>query len=244
MNYFNNANARVGFSFRGNPPTRGAQQGIRGDEEEEVYNVQSINSGITQGGVNLLAGRENQSGRGDTHGQAQRGEQAQQGGLANIPDKIDNKNMQEVGSNITGMGGAGDHGIRQGGGQPPNFGEKGQLQPRKGPGGAIAARINTLTNRQSNAVIGRKLEWQSRAEGDQAKSIAFRDQVVHQANFRAFAFMKGKSPAVHMAHSVGQFFGISGGESEVQGKYIGFIGDRGNGRYPVPFILPPQNTWL
>jgi hypothetical protein len=46
-----------------------------------------------------------------------------------------------------------------------------------------------------------------------------------------------------MAHSVGQFFGISGGASEVQGKYIGFIGDRGNGRYPVPFILPPQNTW-
>jgi hypothetical protein len=36
---------------------------------------------------------------------------------------------------------------------------------------------------------------------------------------------------------------MSGLAAEVQGKYIGFIGDRGNGQYPVPFILPPQNTW-
>jgi hypothetical protein len=31
---------------------------------------------------------------------------------------------------------------------------------------------------------------------------------------------------------------------DVQGKHIAFIGDRGNGRYPVPFILPPQNVWI
>jgi hypothetical protein len=61
--------------------------------------------------------------------------------------------------------------------------------------------------------------------------------------FRTFAFMKGKSPVVHMAHSIGQFFGMSGLALDVQGKVIGFIGDRGNGRYPFPFLLPPQNTW-
>jgi hypothetical protein len=61
--------------------------------------------------------------------------------------------------------------------------------------------------------------------------------------FRAFAFMKGKSPVVHMAHSIGQFFSMSGLALDVQGKVIGFIGDRGNGRYPFPFLLPPQNTW-
>ena len=38
-------------------------------------------------------------------------------------------------------------------------------------------------------------------------------------------------------------FDMSGLAVEVQGKYIGFIGDRGNGRYPVPFLLPPQNAW-
>ena len=55
--------------------------------------------------------------------------------------------------------------------------------------------------------------------------------------------MKGKSPVVHMAHSIGQFFGMSGLAPDVQGKYIGFIGDRGNGRYPISFLLPPQNAW-
>ena len=115
--------------------------------------------------------------------------------------------------------------------------------PRQGPGGAIAAHLGKIKNRQEDAVIGRELDWQGRVEGDQAKSVAFRDQAVNQTTFRAFAFMKGRSPMVHMAHSVGQFFGMSGMAADVQGKYIGFIGDRGNGRHPVPFILPPQNAW-
>ena len=48
---------------------------------------------------------------------------------------------------------------------------------------------------------------------------------------------------VHMAHSIGQFFGMSGLALDVQGKHIGFIGDRVSGRHPVPFILPPRNMW-
>ena len=50
------------------------------------------------------------------------------------------------------MGGAGDHEIGQDGGKPPNLDEQGQLQPHKGPGGAIAARIkyaNKSAKRQS-----------------------------------------------------------------------------------------------
>ena len=55
--------------------------------------------------------------------------------------------------------------------------------------------------------------------------------------------MKGKSPVVNMAHSIGNFFGMSGLAVNVQGKYIGFIRDRGNSLYPVPFLHPPQNVW-
>ncbi len=55
--------------------------------------------------------------------------------------------------------------------------------------------------------------------------------------------MKGKSPAIHMAHSVGAFYGLSGMATDVQGKQIGFVGDRGHGRQPTPFILLPQNSW-
>ncbi len=36
---------------------------------------------------------------------------------------------------------------------------------------------------------------------------------------------------------------MSGLALDVQGKHIGFIGDRVSGRHPVPFILLPQNTW-
>jgi hypothetical protein len=30
---------------------------------------------------------------------------------------------------------------------------------------------------------------------------------------------------------------------DIQGKQIGFVGDQGNGRYPVPFLLPERNLW-
>ena len=121
--------------------------------------------------------------------------------------------MLDIRINVTGMGGGGlggDQGLVQEGGQTPHKQEQGEPQPRQGPGGAIAMRIKMLTNCQDDTVIGRELDWQSRAEGDQAKSITFRDQAVNQTTLRAFAFMKGKSSVVHMAHSVGQFFGTIG----------------------------------
>ena len=74
--------------------------------------------------------------------------------------------------------------------------------------------------------------------------MAFKDQVLNQQAFRAFAFMRGKSPVIHMAHLVGAFYGLSGMATDVQGKQIAFIGDRGQGRQPIPFILPPQNSWV
>ena len=49
--------------------------------------------------------------------------------------------------------------------------------------------------------------------------------------------MNGKSPAVHMVYSVGQIFGLSGLAVNVQGKCIGVIGDSGNRRHPIPFIV-------
>ncbi len=134
------------------------------------------------------------------------------------------------------MGGGGNQGTVQDKGQPHN--EQGQ-GAHQGPGVAIPARLKTITNHYEDTVIGRELDWQSRVEGDQTKGNAFCDQAVNQTTFRAFAFMKGHSPVVHMAHSIGQFFGMSGLAAEVQGKYIGFIGDQGNGQYPVLFIPPP-----
>ncbi len=36
---------------------------------------------------------------------------------------------------------------------------------------------------------------------------------------------------------------MSGLAVDMQGKCIGFIGDRGNGHNPFPIILPAQNAW-
>ncbi len=101
------------------------------------------------------------------------------------------------------------------------------------------AQIQAATSRHDDATIEQELDWQARVEGDGYKAVSFRDQALGQQAFRAFAFMKGKSPVVHMAHSVGIFFGMSGLATDVQGKHIAFVGGSGNGRYPVPFIPPP-----
>jgi hypothetical protein len=80
-----------------------------------------------------------------------------------------------------------------------------------------------MINRNNDAIIEHELDWQGNIEGEYNKIATFRDQAISQMTFRAFAFMKGKSPAVHMAHSVGQFFGMSGLAVDVQGKLIGSL---------------------
>ncbi len=138
------------------------------------------------------------------------------GGAVNSDDAL---NIQ---SNLS-MAGEFDQGM-VGGGQ--------RQQPMcQTPGGGITARIQAATSRHDNAIIKWELDWQARVEGNTGKSTAFRDQALNQQVFRTFAFMKGKLLVVHMAHSVGTFFGMSGLATyvQVQGKYIRFIGDRGNG---------------
>jgi hypothetical protein len=110
-------------------------------------------------------------------------------------------------------------------------------------GGEITAQIKQASTRTSNATIKRELNWQAQVGGDTTKATTFRDQVLNQQAFRAFAFMKGKLPAVHMAHSVGTFYGMSDMATGMQGKQIALVGNQGSGRQPIPFVLPPQNSW-
>jgi hypothetical protein len=111
------------------------------------------------------------------------------------------------------------------------------------PGEEIAAQLQQATTRNADATIEKELDWQARVGGDATKATAFRDQALGQHAFRAFAFMKGRSLVIHMAHTVGTFFGMSGMATHVQGKQIAFVRDQGNGHHPVPFILPSQNSW-
>ncbi len=155
----------------------------------------------------------------------------------NVPRAITQNNAIDIQSNIS-LGEAGD-GLRgQGEREDPA-----QQPTNETRGGGISMVLNAAVQKMTTATIERELNWQSRVEGDAAKVTAFKEQVMNQHAFRAFAFMKGKSPAIHMAHSIGAFYGLSGMAIKVQGKQIAFVGDRINGRQPIPFILPPQNSW-
>jgi hypothetical protein len=157
--------------------------------------------------------------------------------MDNVPRAIMQNNAIDIQSNIS-LGEAGDGQRGQGEREDPA-----QQPTNETRGGGISMVLNAAVQKMTTATIERELDWQSRVEGDAAKVTAFKEQVMNQHAFRAFAFMKGKSPAIHMAHSIGAFYGLSGMAIEVQGKQIAFVGDRINGRQPIPFILPPQNSW-
>jgi hypothetical protein len=160
-------------------------------------------------------------------------------GIGHIPRSFTQQDVVDVQSNVSLAGGY----DQQGGGQ----GETGDAPDHRPQalrmGGGLARAIAEITQRQNDATLERELEWQARVGGDAVKVTAFKEHVLNQQALRAFAFMKGKSPAIHMAHSIGSFFGLSGLASDVQGKQIAFVGDRAQGRQPIPFILPPQNAW-
>ncbi len=116
--------------------------------------------------------------------------------------------------------------------QGPVGGGQGQQPVRMALGGGITARIQAATSRFDDATIKRELDWQDRVEGEAGKCNPFWNQALNQQGFHTFAFMKGKLLMLHMAHSVGTFFGMLGLATDVQGKQIGFVGDRGIGRHP------------
>ncbi len=62
-------------------------------------------------------------------------------------------------------------------------------------------------------------------------------------NVQGICFHERKIPSGAHGTFNWAFFGMSGLALDVQGKHIGFIGDRVSGRHLVPFILPPQNMW-
>jgi hypothetical protein len=223
-------------------------QGQALDEYERVGHDGGTITSLTSS-INHLANRGRGEGgqplQGQLLGQPQRGGEqywgdpagaGQQGG---IPAEIQNMGLDnddghsQVTNSILGLGGA-----------EGNQGERGvNSNGRAATGGGIAAKIATIKTRNDDALVERELEWQAKVKGNNQLAAAFKQQTINQNLFRAFAFMKGKSPAVHMVHSIGQFFGLSGLAVNVQGKCIGFIGDRGNGKYPVPIILPQNNVW-
>ena len=75
---------------------------------------------------------------------------------------------------------------------------------------------------------------------EKKKVEEFGEQALGMQSFRAYAFMKGKSPVIHMGHSVGTFFNIGGMAGDIQGKVLMFVGDRTMTRDPTPVMFPSK----
>jgi hypothetical protein len=211
--------------------------------------------GEQPGGVNLLWG-ERGPGQGLPLGGGDRGpagdnysaasptrrdrQQPWEGGN-NIPGAITQQDALDVRSNVS-LGEGYDQGGRGDRGEPEQ-GRAARVPAGDTRDGGLATALRGVSTRPNDTTIKRELEWQGCVGGDPAKLSAFKDQVLNQQVLCAFAFMKGKLPAIHLAHSIGAFFGLSGMATDVQGKQIAFVGDRSHCRQPIPFILPPQNSW-
>lgn len=94
-------------------------------------------------------------------------------------------------------------------------------------------------------IVERELKWQrEEALGDDKKAQSnFKDMILQQQHFRAFALMTPSTPYITIVHSIGKYFPpIEADQTIVKGQYIGFVGDRKQTRAPVPIALP-EEVW-
>ena len=61
--------------------------------------------------------------------------------------------------------------------------------------------------------------------------------------FKAYMFVKQGSCFAMVMHSLMKFAAISAATGHLQGRIIGFVGDRTSTREPTPILLPQRKTW-
>lgn len=91
-------------------------------------------------------------------------------------------------------------------------------------------------------IVERELKWQREdlLSEDKTAQAKFKDMMLQQQLFRAFALMTPSSPYITIVHSIGKYFPpIEADSKEFAGQYMGFVGDRKQSRSPVPISLPP-----
>jgi len=89
----------------------------------------------------------------------------------------------------------------------------------------------------------RDLRWQRDVKGDTQKIKQFQEVVGGLQEFRTYLLMKPGSAFVTVLHSPMKFVAISEATQHLQGRYVGFVGDRTSTKDPTPVVLPQQSTW-
>lgn len=91
--------------------------------------------------------------------------------------------------------------------------------------------------------IPQELNWQRRVEGDPARINQWKDTMGSIQDFKAYLFVKPGSCFVTVVHSPMKFAAISAATMHLQGRVIGFVGDRTATREPSPILFPTIKTW-
>jgi hypothetical protein len=95
----------------------------------------------------------------------------------------------------------------------------------------------------TKASIARDLKWQHDVGGNPQKTTQFKEVVGGLQDFHTYLFMKPGSAFVTVMHSPMKFVAISEATQHLQGRFIGFVGDRTPTKDPILIVLSQQKTW-
>ena len=96
----------------------------------------------------------------------------------------------------------------------------------------------------SKESVTRDLKWQRDMDVDTEKTSCWKPpRFPHLFHFIIIIFMKPGSAFVTVLHSPMKFVAISEATQHLQGRYIGFVGDRTISKDPILIVLPQQKTW-
>jgi hypothetical protein len=94
----------------------------------------------------------------------------------------------------------------------------------------------------TKASIARDLKWQCDVDGNPQKTNQFKKVIGGLQDFRTYLLMKPGSAFVTVMHSLMKFVVISEAPQHLQGRFIGFVGDRTPTKDPISIVLPQQKT--
>ena len=91
--------------------------------------------------------------------------------------------------------------------------------------------------------IKQDLDWQRAVGGDAGKITQWKEVMGNIQDFKAYLFIKQGSCFATVLHSPMKFAAINPATAHVQGRVIGFVGDRTATREPTTILLPANKTW-
>jgi len=95
----------------------------------------------------------------------------------------------------------------------------------------------------TKATITQDLAWQRSVGGDTTRISQWKEVMGSLQDFKAYLFVKQGSGFATVMHSPLKFAAISAATQHLQGRIIGFVGDRTTTREPTLILLPQLKTW-